>query len=197
MPHSEWPLYLAKLIALLGTIFIIQCLAMLAGILVQTFEGYHRYQIGLYVSELLVMNFTLFIFLAVLAFFIHVVSPNKYIGYFVFIAFLIANQFVWRPLNIGTLLVQFGSQPDYTYSDFYGYAPFLKGWLWFTAYWLVFCGILAAGSIVLWQRGRETGWSFRLAEARLRFNGPLRVFAVLMAVAFVGSAPGSFTTLKC
>ena len=196
MPHAEWPLYLAKLIALLGTIFIIQCLAMLAGILVQTFEGYHRYQIGLYVSELLVMNFTLFIFLATLAFFVHVVSPNKYIGYFAFIAFLIVNQFVWRPLHIGTLLVQFGSQPDYTYSDFYGYAPFLKAWLWFTAYWLVFCGILAAGSLMLWQRGRETGWRFRFAEARLRFSGPLRAFAVLMAVAFVGIGAWIFYNTK-
>lgn len=185
MPHAEWPLYLAKLTALLGTIFMIQCLAMVAGVLVQTFNGYYRYQFGLYVSELLVMNFTLFIFLAVLAFFIHVISPNKYIGYFLFIAFLIANQFIWRPLNVGTLLVQFGNQPDYTYSDFYGYAPFLKAWLWFTAYWLVFCGVLAAGSIALWQRGRETGWRFRLAVARSRFTGPLRAFAVLMTAAFI------------
>ncbi len=71
------------------------------------------------------MDFTLFIFFAVLAYFIHVISPNKYIGYFAFIAFAIANTFVWRPLHVATRLVQFGSQPDTTFSDFFGFAPVL------------------------------------------------------------------------
>ena len=53
------------------------------------------------------IDFSGFVMLAVLAFFIHVISPNKYIGYFGFIAFLIANAFVWRPLRIATNMVQF------------------------------------------------------------------------------------------
>ncbi len=36
-----------------------------------------------------------FVFLAILAFFIHVISPNKYVGYFGYIAFLILTTFVW------------------------------------------------------------------------------------------------------
>jgi ABC-2 type transport system permease protein len=64
----------------------------------------------------------------VLAYFVHVISPNKYIGYFAFIAFVIANQFVWRPLHVATRLVQFASQPDTTYSDFFGFAPYWKSW---------------------------------------------------------------------
>jgi ABC-type transport system involved in multi-copper enzyme maturation permease subunit len=188
LPHVNWPVYTAKFCALLATIFLLQCTAMLSGIAVQAFQGYHRFQVGLYVSELLLMDFSYFIFLAILAFFIHVISPNKYIGYFGYIAFLIANAFAWRPMKVATLMVHFAGRPSYIYSDFYGYAPYLKGWMWFTLYWALFCGLLAVASVLFWQRGRETGWRQRLQAARLRWTGgtPAAVFALGIAFAAVG-----------
>jgi len=187
LPHRDWPSYASKLFALLCTIFLIVCLAMAGGILMQVFSGYHRYQFGLWITELLGMDFTTFLFLAVLAYFVHVISPNKYVGYFAFIAFVMANQFVWRPLHVATRLVQFGSQPDTTYSDFFGFAPYWKSWTWFTAYWLLFCGLLAVASILLWQRGRDRGWKIRLRQARLRLTAPVRVLAVVLLAAFLGT----------
>ena len=187
MPHRDWPSYVSKLSALLGAIFLIVCVAGVSGILMQVFSGYHRYQLGLWATELLGMDFTGFVFLAVLAYFVHVISPNKYVGYFAYIAFVIANQFVWRPLHVATRLVQFGSQPPTTYSDFFGFAPYWKSWTWFTAYWLAFCGLLAVASVLLWQRGRERAWKLRLRQARLRFTAPLGVVAVALLAAFLGT----------
>ena len=187
LPHPEWPLYASKLVALLGSIFLIVCVAMISGILTQFFSGYHRYQGGLWVIELLGMDFTGFIFFAVLAFFAHVLSPNKYIGYFVFIAFTVANNFAWRPLHVATRLVQFGSQPDTTYSDFFGFAPYWQSWIWFTTYWFLFCGVLAALSILLWQRGRESGWAMRARQARLRLGGPLRFGVIALFLVFAAT----------
>ena len=187
LPHPEWPMYAAKLFALLGTIFLIVCVAMASGVLTQFFSGYRRYQMGLWVKELLVLDFSSFVFFAVLAYFIHVISPNKYIGYFVFIGFVIANTFVWRPLHVATRLVQFGSQPDLTFSDFFGFAPYLKSWKWFTGYWLIFCGLLALASVLLWQRGREKAWRYRLADARLRMAGPMQLAVAGLTVAFVAT----------
>ncbi len=186
LPHPDWPVYLSKVCALLGSIFVILCLAMAGGVLTQVFSGYHRYQIGLWATEILGMDFSGFVFLAVFAYFIHVVSPNKYIGYFAFIAFVIGNAFIWRPLKVGTRLVQFGSQPDVTYSDFFGFAPYWESWTWFTLYWAAFCGLLAVASVLLWQRGREKSWKHRLAEVRLRFTGPVRTAAFGFAAAFLG-----------
>jgi hypothetical protein len=186
LTHPEWPVYTAKLFALLSTTFVIVCLAMISGILTQFFSGYHRYQMGLWVKELLVLDFSTFVFFAVLAYFIHVVSANKYVGYFAFIGFAAANTFAWRPLHVATRLVQFGSQPDVTFSDFFGFAPYLRSWTWFTAYWLAFCGLLMVGSIVLWPRGREKKWGHRLSEARLRMSGAVRLTAITLAVAFSG-----------
>jgi ABC-type transport system involved in multi-copper enzyme maturation permease subunit len=186
-PHSDWPPYASKLFALLATIFLIVCLAGVSGVLTQMFSGYHRYQFGLWITELLVMDFTTFVFFSVLAYFVHVISPNKYVGYFAFIAFALANLFAWRPLNVATRLVQFGSQPDTTYSDFFGFAPYWTSWTWFTIYWLAFCGLLAVASILLWQRGRELAWKHRIREASLRMTAPWRAVALLFLAVFLGS----------
>jgi len=186
-PHPDWPSYASKMLALLAAIFAIVCAAMAAGLLTQVFSGYHRYQFGLWITELLGMDFTIFLFYAALAYFLHVISPNKYIGYFAFIAFAIANLFVWRPLNVATRLVQFASRPETTYSDFFGFAPYWASWDWFTAYWLAFCGLLAIASILFWQRGRDLGWKIRLRQAGLRFTPPWRALTLLILVAFAGT----------
>jgi len=186
-PRPEWPSYASKLLALLSTIFLIVCAAMLAGLVTQLAGGYHRHQMGLWLTELLGMDFTTFVFFGVLAYFIHVISPNKYIGYFAFIAFAITNLFVWRPLHVATLLVQFGMRPDTNYSDFFGFAPYWISWTWFTAYWALFCGLLAVASIQFWPRGRDRGWKLRWKEASLRFTGPWRALTALLLAAFLGA----------
>jgi len=186
LPTPEWPAFAAKFVALLSSIAIILAIAMVTAILVQYFHHYHRYQLGLFLSTLFGIDFSAFIFLAVLAFFIHVLSPNKYVGYFAFIAFAILNFFVWRPLHVATYLVQFGITPSMVYSDFFGYQPFFRAWAWFTLYWSAFCVVLVVATLLLWPRGRDTRWSSRLRNARLRFKGPLRGLAVLGLVAFAG-----------
>ncbi len=62
----------------------------------------------------------------------------------------------------------------------------MKGWGWFAAYWLIFCGLLIAGSVLLWQRGRESGWRQRMFNARLRWSGIAPV-ALLFLIAFAAS----------
>jgi len=196
LPNRTWPVYASKVGALLGGIFLIVVLTAVSGIITQFFLGYYRYQLSLWVKELLLMDFTIFIFFTVLAYFIHVVSPNKYIGYFAFIAFAIANLFIWRPLNVTSRLVQFASTPNTTYSDFFGFEPYLQSWGWFTLYWFAFCGVLAVTSVAFWQRGRETQWKFRISEAGQRFTGGLRIAALASAAVFLCSGAWIFYNTK-
>ncbi len=180
-PHPAWINYTAKLIALLGVMAILQALMMMVGVTVQAAYGYNRFQLGLYLSELFVFQYTGYIFLAVLAFFVHVLSPNKYAGYFAFIAFMLVNAFAWGPLNFATRMVRYGSRPSYTYSDLFGYAPYLYSWTWFTAYWAVFALILVVVSSAIWPRGKETSLIKRFEG----FNPKLRLITAGLAVAFV------------
>jgi hypothetical protein len=190
LPTREWTSYASRLTALIGMVMIVQVLALASGVIVQAAQGYHRFQFDLYAKELFLHDGSFFLFSAVLAFFFHVLAPNKYGGYFIYIAFLIANFFIWRPLNIATNLVRFAARPRIIYSDFYGDAPFRVAWDWFTIYWLFFCGLLAIAAIVFWPRGKQSTWRERWRNAGPRFHGALRAITAVCLIGF--SATGGW-----
>lgn len=196
LPCPNWILYTAKFLSMTVVLVVILALAMVSGIAVQAWHGYQRFQLGLYGRELFVLDLLPFLFYAFLAFFIHVVSPNKYIGYFSFIAALIANAFGWRALKVASNMVNFGGTPSYTYSDFYGFAPYLTSLVWFNIYWLLFCLLLALATILLWMRGRETQWKARFRVASQAFKGTPRLFGFAVAVAWMGVAGWVFYNTK-
>ena len=111
LPAPEWVSFLSRFVALGAMVMLIQFLALLSGVAVQAAYGYHRFQFGLYLSQLLGRDLLFFVMFGALAFFIHALAPNKYVGYFAYIAFTVANIFIWRPLNVSTDLVQFASAP--------------------------------------------------------------------------------------
>jgi hypothetical protein len=195
-PTPEWISYAARIATLVAMVMLIQVIALLSGIAVQASHGYHRFQLGLYLDDLLVRDLSLFVFLAVLAFFIHALAPNKYVGYFAYVAFLAANAFAWRPLNVATLLVQFPARPNVTYSDFFGDVPYRSAWNWFTVYWLFFSTLLTIAAVMFWPRGRQDRWKDRIQIARLRFNRGWRWAAVICLVGFAATGAWIYYNTK-
>ena len=195
-PVPEWISYAARFTALTAMVMLVQFLALVSGVIVQTSYGYHRYQLGLYLNQLFVRDLSFLLFLGVLAFFIHALSSNKYVGYFIYIAFLIVNLFIWRPLNVASDLVQFGSAPDVTYSDMFGDAPYITAWRWFTLYWILFCGLLAIATVMFWPRGTQGGWAERWRIARLRFSRPWPALALVCLVSFAATGAWIFYNTK-
>ncbi len=196
LPMRDWLLYTSKLSALLVSIFAILSTTIFVGIAVQAFKGYTRFQVGLYVEEILYRDFTLMIFLAVAAFFFHVISPNKYIGYFAFIGFLLFDALGWAAFDVSTRMVNFASRPSIAYSDFYHFAPDSPGFEWFTAYWALFCCLIAIASIAFYRRGKETAWARRSRVAGQRFQGGLRLATFLAAFAFLATGAWVFYNTK-
>ena len=129
---------------------------------------------------------SLFVFLAVLAFFIHALAPNKYVGYFVYLAFLLANLFAWRPLNVATNMVKFANRPAIIYSDFYRDAPFRTAWNWFTMYWYLFCALLAIAPAIVSRGGHLPFVSIGILLAAVLATG---ILASLAATAAALRAP--------
>jgi ABC-2 type transport system permease protein len=185
-PTPEWVSYASRLATLIAMVMLIQAAGLAAGIVDQAIHGYYRFQFGLYVHELLVRNASGFVFLAVLAFFIQALAPNKYVGYFVFILVYCVNIFLWSPLNVATYLVQFAGRPIVTYSDFFGDAPYRSAWNWFTLYWLLFCLLLAIATVMFWPRGKQDRWWARRRNAALRFGFGWKAATVFSLLAFAG-----------
>src|SRR5258708_27851946 len=117
LPSSEWVTYAWRLVTLVGMELLIQLAAMAAGIAVQAFHHYYRFQFWLYAGQMLYRDGTLFLFLAVLAFFIHVLSPNKYIGYFLYIVFVAANALAWGALDVPAYLLRYCCPPPAPHFD--------------------------------------------------------------------------------
>jgi ABC-2 type transport system permease protein len=187
LPAPEWISFLSRFLALGAMVMIIQFVALASGVIVQASYGYHRFQLGLYFNQLLGRDLLMFIMYGALAFFIHTLAPNKYIGYFAYVAFFLANSFIWRPFNIATNLVQFASTPDVTHSDFFGDAPYIVAWRWYGLYWMLFCAYLAVVTIMFWPRGKQPSWRERWRNAGLRFHGVWPGFAVASLLLFAAT----------
>ncbi len=182
LPHPTWIAYVAKLVSLLLIVAVVLALSWLAGVLNQSLRGYTRFQTLQYFVEFMVLDLFQFGALAVLAMFCHVVSPNKYVGYFSFVVILLLNAFAWNLVSVDSLLVQYGATPSYLYSDMFGIGPFVHGLIAFNVYWGLFAVLLSVAAILLWRRGSEDGYRAMWRQAPGRFRGGLRVTAAMTVV---------------
>jgi len=181
LPHPVWTTAVGKLIAIVGLLAVIQVASMLAGMVAQLLHGYTNLEPSVWIRELLVLDLTDFVFLAVLSLLVHALVNNRVLGYFVFVVLVAVNTFVWSPLKIQTLLVRYGASPSYTYSDMNGYGPYVAGLLWFNLYWASFAAALVVATVVAWPRGIDAGVRPRRHNAALRFRGGTRLgFAALI-----------------
>lgn len=180
VPNSVF--YIGKFLALVGVLYVMQGLGLLAGIIMQIWFGYHRHQLGLYGGELFLIQFSALFMWAIFAFFTQVISPNKYVGFAVFIGILVTNHYVLVHWDIETHLLEFAIRPMNMFSDLTGRSPFWLGWIWFTTYWLWFCALLAVGSLLAWPRGREQGYRWRSALSQ--FDRTAKIVVIFCVVGF-------------
>lgn len=190
LPTKNWTVWLGKFGAVLALMLTLQGIVIVAAIVAQAVMGYHRYEIGTYVRELMIMDGLSFAFTLALAFLVHALSPNMYLGFFIVVILLIANAFGWGALKIESNMVQFSSTPGYTLSDFYGYQPYFKGLFWFNSYWALFSALLALVAILVWPRGHGS-FRDRLRNGRLAWSG-YRTFGFAVLALWVGTGAWTF-----
>jgi len=165
LPTKTWTGWAAKFLSIVGILAILNLIAIITAVIAQMLYGYDRYEFGVYIQELLVLDLLGFACTAALFMLIHVLSPNMYLGFFICIVFLAVNSFIWGAMHISSNMVEFGATPAYTYSDFFGYVPYAKALAWFHSYWLLFSAILAVTTICFWPRGKDLGWRKRFSLA--------------------------------
>jgi ABC-type transport system involved in multi-copper enzyme maturation permease subunit len=182
-PVASPVVYFARLTALCGVIAVLQLVLMVAGIIMQAWVGYHRFEIPVYLQSLLGVQFVDLVLLAVLAIAVHVVVDNKYAGHFLVILLMIANG-VQTYLGIEHKLLEFSSDGGATYSDMNQWGPFMRSWLWWKAYWLAFAALLLVIVHLFWTRGSDSEPQWRLTLARRRLVGRARAAAIGAATAF-------------
>ncbi len=188
MPLPNAVPLLAKFIALVAVIASFQAVGALASMLIQLGKGYTRIEPMLYV-ERLALGSVLYVLMGGLALVFQVLANNKFVGY-VLLLLVMVGQGVLGSLDLTNNLYNFGSWPNAPYSDMNGYGHFLRGQLWFQAYWGGFLVVMMSLACAFWVRsvaiGRRRRWT--LAAQRLRGRP-----GVLLAVGVIGfAAVGGF-----
>lgn len=188
--YPDWVMYLAKVLSLIGLVAIVNLLSITIGIVVQLLHGYTRIQLDVYLLDM-GMQWASMILIAVLSIFIHVLVNNKYLGYFLIVAYLVFQEFVVQNVwDVHHNLLLFSGRPSYTYSDMNGFGPSITGAVWFQLYWLLFCGLLSVVAILFWVRGKENSLSKRWQIVQQRFTPQLK--KVTLGIAGVWLAVGGF-----
>ncbi|MBL0047632.1 MAG: ABC transporter permease [Bacteroidetes bacterium] len=169
LPIGNYTLLFGKFIAMLLVLVIISCVVMLSSMLVQVIKGYTHFEIPLYLKYLFVVNFQGYILLVMLAFFVHTLVNNKFMGHALVILYYIIN-IALEANGFTNNLYYFNRTPSFTLSDMNGFGHFLTSVKWFSIYWFFFACILLVFASILWIRGSESSWKARFKIAGNRFN---------------------------
>ena len=181
MPVRRWVLFGSKLAALMLVQVVLVLMVMVSGLIVQISHAYHRFEFGLYLTNLLGPRLVTFWILCVIAFLVHTIVNHKYLGHFVMVLYFVAG-IVMPQMNLQDYLYRLGFQPQVIYSDMNGYGPFAAPTFWFHLYWGIGAVALAIVSNLLWVRGMETSFRNRLQLGRARLS---KASVAALAVCFL------------
>jgi ABC-2 type transport system permease protein len=185
LPVAEWIPLTAKFCALLLMHAALLLVIMVTGLAVQVVKGYFHFEIGLYLQQLYLVQWPQLALLSMFVLAVHVVANHKYVAHFLVVAFYI---FVGYAANLGieSRMFLFGEHPGISYSDMNGFGHFILPYTLFTIYWGALAMVMAAASRLLWIRGQESGWPWRLRLARRRSSRLVVGSAALALLLFSG-----------
>jgi ABC-type transport system involved in multi-copper enzyme maturation permease subunit len=186
-PYPSGIMVVAKVLALWFVLFAMLAVVMLTAMIIQLAHGYTNLEPGLYLRGLFGVIAMDFLLLALLSVVIQVLAPNKFLGMMLVLFAFIALQFL-SSVGFEHYLYQFGV-PGAPYSDMNGYGHYVQPLLSFSAYWLLWGGLLIVLGHLLFVRGVDGRWRERLRAARARLTpATVAVAATLLAsVAALGS----------
>lgn len=166
-PVPEWVLFLGKYLGLALLLAASMASLTAAGMLAQTLDGYHDFQVGLYVRMLFGLQLPEYLLFAVLALLVHAVVNQKHVAMLAALVAYLCIAFS-AVLGVEHKLLVYTASPEWSFTDMRGFAGSVGPWAWFKAYWAAWALLLAVAARLLWVRGREPGFRTRLQLARRR-----------------------------
>ncbi|WDE05117.1 ABC transporter permease [Thalassomonas viridans] len=152
LPVNNITFWLSKMIAITLVVMLLFVFATVVTMANQLIQGYNNLEVSQYLIRLGYINVLPLMLTAILAFFLQVLSPNKYVGMLLFVLFIITSM-VMGNFGFSHNMFQFAESPRLLYSDINGYGGFLNSHSWYMLYWGGFSLVLAALTHALWHRG--------------------------------------------
>lgn len=188
LPVPNWVQLGSKFMAIVGICLMLATIPMLVGVTVQVLNGFFNFKFGFYFIDLYLITFWDYLQMALLAFFVHALINNKFIGHFVGLGIWIIMFVLRNFLNFNYNLAFYSFKPGYLISDMNEFGHFAQPLFWFNLYWTAFGFILLFLAALWWSRGTEQSFGTRWANFRRRWNPRFSIGMVALAVVWLGSA---------
>jgi len=185
-PVNNITFWLSKIIAISLVMALLYTFGTSVTLLNQVFRGYDNFELSQYAIRLGYVNLIPMIMTAVLAFFLQVVSPNKYVGMMLFVQYIIST-IVLSNFGFSHNMFQFSGAPTVFYSDINTYGHFLTSHSWYMAYWLGLSIVLGALTYALWHRGPAQPLKTRLKNIGYYLGAPGKTAIALGVALFIGA----------
>jgi ABC-type transport system involved in multi-copper enzyme maturation permease subunit len=170
LPTPNWLSYGSKFLALVLVALVLASTIIFSGVINQLLAGYTDFRFDMYFKDVYLLEFPDYVQLTMLAFFIHILVNNKFLGHVVTIAFWIVL-FGIRDFGEYTFnMVFYSYRPPYVLSDVNGFGHFWAGQNWFNLYWFSMGVILLILGNFFWNRSSESSFRSRVKVARQRLK---------------------------
>ena len=150
----SWVMTVPKILAIFVVLLLVNVAATLTGLLYQLTEGVRSIGLGQYATFFIIPVAIDALQIAVLAVFVQVLSPNKYVGWGIL---FVGSSGGSSSTTSATATPSTFGHAHVPLSDFVGSGTFWKGAAVFRLYWTCFAIILAVLSHLLWPRGTDLG----------------------------------------
>jgi hypothetical protein len=185
----SWVMTVPKILAIFLILLIVNLAAAVTGMAYQLIEGGRTLGVPQLLAWFVLPAAVDGLLIAMLAVFVQVLSPNKYVGWGILFVWFVAGIFL-NNMGYGNPLYNYGRSPNVPFSDFVGAGSFWKGAAIFQFYWLCFAAILAVLAHLLWPRG--TDLALRSRVRRLPRAVSLPALATAAAAAAAMAATGAY-----
>jgi ABC-2 type transport system permease protein len=190
-PVNDSILFFSKYLALIYVTATLLFVIMLTGISIQLTEAFTDIQPLQYIKSLFGMKLLSYTISIGLCLSVQVLIPNKYLGFFISITFILVLNILLRLMDLTNPFYIFNSSgPSMFYSDMNGFGHTPIVFLIFKTYWLAIVSIISLLAIRFFPRGKEGGLKARYRLSRFSIKRPAKL-SLLFSIIIAGSL-GSF-----
>ena len=186
LPVSNITFWLSKIIAITLVMALLYVFGTSVTVFNQMIRGYDNFEIAQYAVRLGYINLIPLIMTAILAFFLQVLSPNKFVGMMLFVLYIIST-IVLSNFGFSHNMFQFSGAPIVFYSDINTYGHFLESHHWYMLYWTGLSMILAALTYALWHRGPAQSVKVRFKKLGYYLGNSGKIAITIGLVVFIGA----------
>lgn len=191
LPVPSSVTFLGKFAGLLVVDVLLVLLLIATGLIVQAAKGYYHFEPGLYFTVLFGTTLPALLQLTALAFLVHTIVNQKFLGHVVMIVCYILYV-VMGNLGIEHRLFHYAQIPPFTYSDMNGFGPFVPSIVLTVVYWSGAALLVGITTYLLWVRGTGQRWAERRAGVKTRFTGTTALASAVSLALFVGAGGAIF-----